>query len=163
MLLKKILPIFFLISASIVYPAAKEQSNPSAALTEEHAPSTSEQNPSSPANPAEEKHPSEMTLAPLPSSKEMTRSYETSFVRMLVILLGIIFLVFATFWILRKLGKGKFKIGGGHLINIIERRPLSPKSILYIVEVEKKKILISESQLEVRALSSFEEPPELSE
>ncbi len=99
----------------------------------------------------------------LPSSHEMTDSYEGAFIRMLVTLLGLIFLVFATFWVLRRLGKGKFKMGGGHLINIIERKAVSPKTMLYVVQIGNKKVLISESQLEVRALSSHEESPDIEE
>ena len=56
--------------------------------------------------------PSEEGPTPLPSSTEMTHSYESAFVRMLVTLLGLVFLVFATFWILKRLGKGKFTMGG---------------------------------------------------
>lgn len=98
--------------------------------------------------------------APLPSSEEVTSSYEGAFIRMIVTLLGLVFLVFATFWILKRLGKGQFKMGSGRLINIVEKRALSPKSVLYIVEIGNKKVLIAESQLEVRALSTYEEVPE---
>ena len=96
----------------------------------------------------------------LPSSVEMTTSDESAFVRMLLTLLGLLVLVFATFYILRRMGKGKFKMGSGRTINIIEKRSLSPKSILYIVEIGNKKVLISESQVEVRALTTYEELPE---
>ncbi len=105
--------------------------------------------------------PTQASPAPLPSSKEMTNSYENAFVRMLVTLLGLVLLVFATFWILRRLGKGKFKMGSGNSINVLERRALSPKSMLYIVQIGNKKVLISESQLEVRGLTSLEELPEV--
>ena len=95
--------------------------------------------------------------APLPSAEEMTQSYENAFLRMIVTLLALLVLVFATFWILRRLSGGKFKLGSSRSINVLEKRVLSPKSILYIVEVGNKKILISESQAEVRALSTIEE------
>jgi flagellar protein FliO/FliZ len=103
-------------------------------------------------------------LPELPSSHEMTNSYESALVRMLVTLLGLVFLVFATFWILRRLGKGKFKMGSsGRMVNVIERRALSPKTMLYVVEIGNKKVLISESQLEVRTLANYEELPETNE
>ncbi len=82
---------------------------------------------------------------------------------MLITLLGLLFLVFATFWVLRRLGKGKFKLGSGRSINMIEKRALSPKTMLYIVEIGNKRILVSESQLEVRTLTSVEEVPEISD
>jgi flagellar protein FliO/FliZ len=94
---------------------------------------------------------------PLPSSEEMTTSYESAFVRMLVTLLGLVVLIFGTFWVLRRLGKGKFNLGsGGRSINILEKRPLSPKSMLYLVEIDGKRVLISESQLEVRTIVQVE-------
>jgi flagellar biogenesis protein FliO len=119
--------------------------------------------PPSPPSSTEQTAPSSEVPAPLPSSEEMTTSYEGAFVRMIVTLLGLLVLVFATFWILRKLGKGKFKLGSGRTINIIEKRALSPKSVLFLVEIGNKKVLISESQLEVRALASVEELPEVNE
>ena len=39
-------------------------------------------------------------------------------------------------------------------IKILEKRVLSPKSILYLVKVENKKVLISESHMEVRAITN---------
>jgi flagellar protein FliO/FliZ len=94
---------------------------------------------------------------PLPSSAEMTDSYQQSFVRMLLSLGGLLVLVFGTFWVLKRLGKGKFKLGSHRVINIIEKRPLSPKTVLYILEVEGKRVLVSESQLEVRTLSVLDQ------
>ncbi len=161
MRLKKILPILFLLTTSIACSAAKQQSDSSSSLTEQLSPSeptAPSQEP--PPNPNPLQPTSEPGPAPLPSSQEMTTSYENAFVRMLVTLLGLVFLVFATFWVLRRLGKGKFKTGSGRTINIIERRALSPKSMLYVVEIGNKKVLISESQLEVRALTDFENQPE---
>ena len=125
----------------------------------ETAPKTTETVPSSqaevkepPAAPADK----EQGFPPLPTSTEITHNYEGAFVRMLVTLGGLIALVIATFWFLRRIGKGSFRSGNGQGINIIEKRPLSPKSMLYLIEYENKKILIAESQLEVRALSTFE-------
>jgi flagellar biogenesis protein FliO len=96
-------------------------------------------------------------IPPLPSSNELTQSYEGSFIRVIASLLGLILLVVLTFWILKKLGRSRFgKFGSDKSIQILERRPLSPKSVLYLVEVGNKKVLLSESQLEVRALASYE-------
>jgi flagellar biogenesis protein FliO len=157
MRLKKVLPVLFLLSTSIACSAEKQQPDSSPSLTEQLSP----EEPVAPSpTPTPLQPASEPSPAPLPSSKEMTTSYESAFVRMLVTLLGLVFLVFATFWILRRLGKGKFKMGGGRTINVIERRALSPKSMLYVVEIGNKKVLISESQLEIRTLTAFEDLPE---
>ncbi len=145
---KSLISLFFLI-ATVAHAADNKQ--PSPPVTERMAPSDA---------PAKS---SGQLPTPLPSSTEVTNSYEGAFIRMLVTLLGILFLVFATFWILRRLGAGRFKMGSGHLINILEKRPLSPKSMLYIVEIGNKKVLIAESQVEVRALTSCQEVPEVSE
>ena len=96
-------------------------------------------------------------IAPLPSSVQLTESYEGSFMRVILSLLGLIVLVIMTFWILKRLGRGRFgKFGSDKNIHIIERRPLSPKSVLYLVEIGNKRVLLSESQLEVRSLTSYE-------
>ena len=41
-------------------------------------------------------------------------------------------------------------------IKILEKRAISPKSLLYIVEIDGKKILISESNLEVRKIKEID-------
>ena len=88
-------------------------------------------------------------------------SYETAFVKMLFTLGGLILVVFLTIWILRRLGQGKFRgFGGGKAIEILEKRPLSAKSMLYVVQVGAKRVLISESQLDVRTIASLEEVTE---
>lgn len=159
MLLKKILTILLLLSAAIAHANSKPSPS-SAQVNEMQQEESAPENPPAPLPPSPGQEP--QSLAPLPSSHEMTDSYEGAFIRMLVTLLGLIFLVFATFWVLRRLGKGKFKMGTGRgrTINVIERRAVSPKTMLYIVEIENKKVLISESQLEVRVLTTYEDVPE---
>ncbi|MBS0620602.1 MAG: flagellar biosynthetic protein FliO [Verrucomicrobia bacterium] len=100
---------------------------------------------------------------PLPSSEAMTGSYESAFLRMVLTLGGLIVLVIATFWILRKLGQGRLKMGSGRGVNVLEKRALSPKTMLYVVEIEGKKVVLSESQLEVRSIATIEIPQEESE
>jgi flagellar biogenesis protein FliO len=94
-----------------------------------------------------------------PSTMAATNSYESAFVKMLFTLLLLLALIFITVWMLRKLSQGRSKAMSGHSVKILEKRPLSAKSILYVIEVGGKRILISESQLEVRTLSSIEEEP----
>ncbi len=155
MSLKKWFLALCLIGASAAIQADTKQ--PPAAPTEHAAPTEQTPPKATPPEHAAEQQP----LPPLPSSTEMTTSYEGAFIRMLVTLLGLVALVFATFWILRRLGKGKFSLGSGRSINILEKRALSPKTMLYLVEMGNKKVLISESQLEVRALTSLEEVPDV--
>ncbi len=85
-------------------------------------------------------------------------SYQGAFVKMMLTLIALIVFIILSVWMMRRLAHGKMKqMNYGKTIKILERRPLSAKSILYLIEVEGKKILISESQLEVRRLSSVEE------
>ncbi len=44
---------------------------------------------------------------------------------------------------------------GSQSIQILEKRMISPKTMLYLIEAEGKQILIAESQLEVKRLESF--------
>ncbi|MBY0529059.1 MAG: flagellar biosynthetic protein FliO [Rhabdochlamydiaceae bacterium] len=88
-------------------------------------------------------------------------SYESAFIKMLVTLGGLILLVFLTIWILRRLGQGRFRgIGSQRSIEILEKRPLSAKSMLYIVQIGNKQVLISESQFDVRHIATIDETPE---
>lgn len=128
-MLKKLFALLFFCMACIVH-AAQDQGPP--------------------ALPTEE-------IAPLPSSDQLTQSYEGSFMRVILSLLGLIVLVVMTFWVLKRLGRGRFgKFSSDKNIHIVERRPLSPKSVLYLVEIGNKRVLLSESQLEVRSLISYE-------
>lgn len=93
-----------------------------------------------------------------PSSSEATTSYEGAFVKMIVTLIALLVFVFIAFWMIRKMAQGRFKSGNfNRTIKIIEKRPLSAKSMLYVIEINDKKILISESQLEVRAITTIDE------
>ncbi len=78
-----------------------------------------------------------------------------SFTRMWITIAAALVLLFVTLWLLRRFKTGHFKgfNSGSSTLNIVERRTLSPKTMLYIVEINNKRILISESQVEVRTLS----------
>lgn len=89
---------------------------------------------------------------------EMPPSYQGAFVKMMLTLFALILFIILSVWMMRRLAHGRMKqMNYGKTIKILERRPLSAKSILYLIEAEGKKILISESQLEVRRISSIEE------
>jgi flagellar biogenesis protein FliO len=93
------------------------------------------------------------------SSSESTVSYENAFFKMLVALIALIIFVFLTFWMFRRMSHGRLRAGNSNrTIKIIDKRALSAKSILYLIEVENKRVLIAESQLEVRPISNVENP-----
>ncbi|NDD58848.1 MAG: hypothetical protein EBZ47_06315 [Chlamydiae bacterium] len=87
-------------------------------------------------------------------------SYEGTFVKMILTLAGLIGLVILTVWLLKKLTQGRIGAFGKKNISVLERRPLSPKTVLYVIEMEGKRMLVAESQLEIKTLATIEAPTE---
>ena len=86
-------------------------------------------------------------------TKSSDPSYEHAFIKMILTLIGLLALVFFTLWALRKLSHGKVgSFGSQKKIKILEKRPLSPKTVLYLLELDGKQVFIAESQLEVKTL-----------
>jgi flagellar biogenesis protein FliO len=82
--------------------------------------------------------------------------YGATFVKMILTLTALIGLLFLTFWFLRRLMQQRLQKGNSQqAIQILEKRMISPKTMLYLVEVEKKKILLAESHLEIKRLENF--------
>lgn len=85
-------------------------------------------------------------------------SYRASFIKMMLTLFALIVLIVVSVWMLRRLSRGRMKqMNYGKQIKIIERRPISAKSILYLVEIGGKRVVISESQFEVRAITTLDQ------
>lgn len=79
-----------------------------------------------------------------------------AFGKMILSIALLIILMLASYWFIKKLIQQRLQKGGdGSAIQILERRVLSPKTMLYLVEIDQKKILIAESQLEIKRLDSF--------
>ncbi len=88
--------------------------------------------------------------------------YQTSIVKIFVSLLGLIVLVILSVWLFRRIAKGRYSgLSSPHTMRILEKKPLSPKTMLYLVEIDEKKIFLAESQLEIKSLHAWEEPPEI--
>lgn len=84
-------------------------------------------------------------------------SYKGAFFKMMITLLGLIVLIVISVWMLRRISHGRMKqLNAGRAIKILERRPLSAKSALYLIDIEGKKVVVSESQLEVRPITGGE-------
>ncbi len=90
--------------------------------------------------------------------------YGAAFVKMFLTLIALVAMLGLTAWFLRKIIRNKFQRGsGGQLIHILEKRMISPKTMLYLVEVDSQKVLLAESHLEVRRLHALQDvtrPPE---
>ena len=121
------------------------------------SPLFSEEVTETPSTTAIEKYTSSFLEKSLPE-KSSDSSYEHAFIKMILTLGGLLFLVFFTLWALRKISNGK--IGGfssQKKIKILEKRPLSPKTAIYLLELDGKQIFIAESQLEIKTLLSLHE------
>jgi flagellar biogenesis protein FliO len=80
----------------------------------------------------------------------------SALVKMLLTLTALILLLFASYWFLRRLIQNRLKKGvGAQSIEILEKRMISAKTMLYLIQVENKKILMAESHLEIKALETF--------
>ena len=106
------------------------------------------------------------TTLPSPSSLEdspphdlqaATTSYETAFFKMLFVLAAILIVVALLFFVLKKLSSSRMQ-QSNHFrsIKILEKRAISPKSMLYLIEIGGKKLLLAESQLEIRPISTLD-------
>ncbi|HRW58293.1 MAG TPA: hypothetical protein P5048_01595 [Chlamydiales bacterium] len=82
--------------------------------------------------------------------------FKTAFFKMLGILFFIIILIIATYIVLKKMMKTRIHTTNQlSQIKILEKRVLSPKTILYLVESNGQKSLISESHLEVKRIDNI--------
>jgi len=107
-------------------------------------------------SPQEEKSFEEQSveLAPIQQSTEL---YESSFIKTLILFSAFLVLIVVTIWMYKKISQGRFRsFNSLKAVKILERRPLSPKSILYLIEVSGKQVLIAESQVEVRTITTVE-------
>jgi flagellar biogenesis protein FliO len=99
----------------------------------------------------------ELTEPPIPTTPEMMKGYEGAFLKMVLTFIALLVGIFFTVWILKKLSRGHFNnMNAGRAIKILEKRALSPKTMLYLVEIGEKQTLVAESQLEVKSLATFE-------
>lgn len=101
--------------------------------------------------------PLEKTTPPPPDMHKATESYETAFIKTIVVLVGLLVLIILTIWMFKKISHGRLRsFNVLKSVKVLEKRPLSPKSMLYLIEVSGKQVLIAESQLEVRTLTSLD-------
>lgn len=84
--------------------------------------------------------------------------YGATFARMFLTLTCLVLLLVLTYWFIRRMVQQRLQKGGAlQSIQVVEKRMISPKTTLYLVEVEKnKRILMAESQLEIKKLLESE-------
>ncbi|MDN3508261.1 MAG: flagellar biosynthetic protein FliO [Simkaniaceae bacterium] len=85
--------------------------------------------------------------APGPSIEEMQTGYQKSVWQIgitffIILLAGVII-----YWLYKRFAQSRTMAANSiKTIKILERRPLSPKSMLYLVEIGDKQVIIAESQ-----------------
>ncbi|MEI6241976.1 MAG: flagellar biosynthetic protein FliO [Chlamydiota bacterium] len=88
-------------------------------------------------------------------------AFQGAFLKMLLSLGAVILLLLLSFWALKKLMRNR-RQGHDKLIHIIEQKAISPKTMLYLLEIDNEKVLIAESQIHVKkihSLSQIEDDP----
>ncbi len=116
-----------------------------------------------PPSPTETSPPIENTPPPPPpTSMELqaqtsrpappVEDYGSAFFKMMSALVVLLLAIILVMWLFKSIARGKFRRHTSSCIEIIERRPLSQKSMLYLIEVDGARILLAESSLEVRPL-----------
>jgi len=84
--------------------------------------------------------------------------YGGLFWKTILTLVGILIFIVIVYYFMRKaVGIRSTRMNFLKNIKILEKRPLSPKSMLYLVEVAGRQFLLAESQLEVRPITELEE------
>lgn len=90
------------------------------------------------------------------TSQIPTGDLGAAFAKMLLSLVVIVLLLLVSYWFLKRLIQNRLQKGVGDAsIHILEKRMLSPKTMLYLVEIDQKKILLAESQLEIKRLTEL--------
>lgn len=88
------------------------------------------------------------------------QDYGAAFFKMLLVLFALLTVVILSVWMIKRWGAGRFgRFKDKQGIHILEKRMISPKTALYKIEVEGSRLLVVESQLEVRALHRWQIPP----
>lgn len=96
---------------------------------------------------------SEETALPWDASGE----YKIAFFRTLFIIIAIGAIALIIIYYLKKLSTGRpMMVNKYKNIKILERRPLSPQTILYQIEVGTRQIIVAESKVEIKVLTSFD-------
>jgi len=84
-------------------------------------------------------------------------NFKKTLIKMLVSLVAVIALIIVSYIFFKKLVKNRITTSNHRSIQIIEKRPLSPKSMLYLLMVDGKKVLLTESHLQIKQLPLYED------
>lgn len=83
--------------------------------------------------------------------------YQKQFVRTLIVTAIIVIAAFLIIWLFRKFAKDRpFQINHKKNIKILERRQISPSTFLYHIQIGNKQLILSESKLEARVVTTLD-------
>ncbi len=72
--------------------------------------------------------------------------FHALFIKTMLLVGALLALTFFALWVLKRVGGGRFEASHkDSLISVIERKALTPKVSLWVVEIESEKFLIAES------------------
>ncbi|MGR3973141.1 MAG: flagellar biosynthetic protein FliO [Candidatus Rhabdochlamydia sp.] len=85
-------------------------------------------------------------------------SYEWAFVKMLFTLIILIGSLIGVIWFLKRVAPGRFNtLEDASKMKLLEKKALSSKTMLYVLEIQGKQVIIAESQFEVKVISQLNE------
>lgn len=94
----------------------------------------------------------------LPAPHEMPPGdYGAAFIKMFVTLFALVALLGISLWFVRRLLRYRLERGTGsqRMIEVLEKKMISQKTMIYVLEIEGEKIILAESQLEIKKLNSL--------
>ncbi|MCF7806299.1 MAG: flagellar biosynthetic protein FliO [Simkaniaceae bacterium] len=85
------------------------------------------------------------------------QNFKVTFFKTLTLIVLALGIVFFLLWLVKRFSNQRFSsLNHQKHIKIIEKRPISPKTMLYVVEIAGSHLLVAESQLEIKLLSKLE-------
>ena len=92
-----------------------------------------------------------------------TGDYGAVFAKMFLTLTFLVILLILSYWLIRRIIQQRLQKGVGiQAIQILEKRMISPKTTLYLIEVENNtRVLIAESQLEIKKIETIPSQTEI--
>lgn len=92
--------------------------------------------------------------------EEQDYSFQDQILKMLFALAMVVGLILLATWLMRRLSKNRMQYGNhAHHIKVIERRPIAPKTTLYLLDILGRGVVIADAPGGVRTL--YELPPEI--
>lgn len=96
---------------------------------------------------------------PIEEPSKQNDKFLVEFLNMLATLGFVIALILVIAWFLKRFVNTRLEsMNANSAIRVVEKRGLSPKTILYLLEVEGKTILVAESQNGLTALTEYNTP-----